>query len=261
MSIIVGVVLAIAGLVLLGWLGLLAKPSPFPPLEQTGTPPDTVPLPEGLPVPVERFFRELYGEEVPVIDSAVISGRGRLRIRGITFPARFRFTHQAGESYRHNIETTFFGLPLMKVKEQYVGGKARLELPFGVSEGPQVDQGANLALWAEAIWFPSIWVTDPRVAWEPVDEETTVLVVPYGEQEQRFVARFDPVTGMLRLFESMRYKGEESEQKTLWINEAAAWEELEGETVATRAQVTWFDEGTPWAVFDVEDIVYNVAVE
>jgi len=88
-----------------------------------------------------------------------------------------------------------------------------------------------------------------------------VLVVPYGEQEQRFVARFDPVTGMLRLFESMRYKGEESEQKTLWINEAAAWEELEGETVATRAQVTWFDEGTPWAVFDVEDIVYNVAVE
>ena len=260
-SIVFVVFAVLAGIVLLGWVGLRIKARPFAALDEAGTAPEMVSLPEDLPAPVERFFREVYGDRVPVVESAVISGRARLRIMGISFPARFRFTHVAGERYRHDIEATIFGLRLMTVKEVYEGGHARLELPFGISEGAKIDQGANLALWAEAIWFPSIWVTDPRVAWEPVDEETTVLVVPYGEQEQRFVARFDPVTGMLRLFESMRYKGEESEQKTLWINEAAAWEELEGETVATRAQVTWFDEGTPWAVFDVEDIVYNVAVE
>jgi len=145
-SILVIVVVVVAGIVLLGWVGLQVKPSPFPPLGQNGSQPETVPLPDGLPAPVDRFYRELYGDQVPVIDSAVISGRGRLRIRGITFPARFRFMHRAGETYRHDIETTFFGLKLMKVKEVYENGRARLELPFGVSEGPQVNQGANLAL-------------------------------------------------------------------------------------------------------------------
>ena len=249
-------VVVLASIVVLAWLGLQVKPSPFPPLSETGSQPETVPLPDGLPAPVERFFRGLYGDEVPLIDSAVIVGRGKLRVKGITFPARFRFTHRAGETYRHDIEATFFGLSLMKVKEVYEDGHARLELPFGVSEGSRVDQGANLALWAEAIWFPSIWVTDPRVTWEPIDEETAVLVVPYGEREQRFVARFDPQTSMLRFFESMRYKGEASEEKTLWINEVTAWESLRGETVATGAEVTWFDEGAPWAVFDVEEVTY-----
>jgi hypothetical protein len=257
MGVVVIVVAVVAGIVLLGWLGLQIKPSPFPAFAGAGSRPETVPLPEGLPAPVERFFRELYGDRVPVIESAVISGRGRLRIKGVTFPARFRFTHRAGESYRHDIETTVFGLTLMTVKEAYVEGVARLELPFGVSEGPKVDQGANLALWAEAIWYPSVWVTDPRVSWEAVDDETAVLVVPYGEREQRFVARFDPHTHMVRFFESMRFKGEASEEKVLWINEAAAWGTVDGESVPTRAEVTWFDEGTPWAVFETEEIVYN----
>ena len=95
-----------------------------------------------------------------------------MRLVGITFPARFRFTHDAGRGYRHYIEATLFRLRLMKVNETYLGGQARLELPFGVTEGePKIDQGANLARWAEsAFWLPPLLVTDPRVRWESVDE-------------------------------------------------------------------------------------------
>jgi len=221
-----------------------------------------VDLPANLPEPAERFFMTIYGDQVPVIQSAVITGRAKMRLFGFTFPARFRFTHIAGQSYRHYIETTIFGIPIMKVNEHYLDGKSRLELPFGVTEGePKVDQGANLALWAEAVWMPSVWITDPQARWEPVDEHTAVLIVPFGGTEERFTVSFDPQTGLLLSMESMRYKEADSADKTLWVNEVVEWNSLDGKMIPILTAVTWFDEGIPWAVFTVEEVVYNVDVQ
>ena len=248
-------------LIALGWVGLQIKPGSFATFARRTPKLETVPLPKGLPAPVERFYRQVYGENVPVITSAVITGRASMRPFGpITLPARFRFTHDAGKGYRHYIEATFFGIPVMQVNEHYLDGKGRLELPFGVEEGEKINQGANLGLWAESSWFPSIYLTDPRVHWEPVADVTALLAVPLGDQQERYVVRFDPDTGLVSWFESMRYHGEASTSKVLWLNQSVEWSTRDGKPFSTVGAAIWMDDGKPWAVFTVEDVVYNVDV-
>jgi hypothetical protein len=223
---------------------LQVHPAPFAPIEAAGTEVSTAPIPSGLPAVVERFYRVTYGDRVPVVRTAVITGRGGMRLFGVRFPARFRFTHLVGQDYRHYFELTVFGLPVMKANEYYVGGRERMELPFRVEENnPKLDQGGNLGMWAELLkWVPSAALTDPRVGWEPLDDATAVMVVPFGAGNERFVVRFDPVTGGLQHLEAMRYRSGVGE-KVLWIDGA------------------WFDEGRPWATFDAEQVVLNVPVD
>lgn len=257
----VGTIGGLAGLLGAGWLGLQVAPAPFPPYPEPTAELGAVDLPAGLPPPVARYFREVVGERVPRIESAVISGRGRLRFAGVTMPARLRFTHDAGRGYRHYIETTWLGMPVLRVNEWYLDGRGRLELPFGtVVDEPKVNEAGNLGLWAESFWLPSVLVTDPRVRWEPIDGRTARLVVPFGQAEHSLIVTFDEATGLMRHAEAPRYRGATDETRTPWRIEALGWRTFHGVRIPSPAAATWLDEGSPWLVIDVEEVVYNVDV-
>ncbi len=247
---------------LAAWIGLQINPQPLPLIssrEELAT--GTLPLPQDLPVPVKRFYTQIYGDSIPIIDSVIINGRGTMRVIGITLPVRFQFIHDTGHSYRHYIEATFFGIPIMKINETYIDGVGRMELPFGVSEGQKINQGANLALWAEAIWMPSVWITNPDVQWAPIDDYTALLIVPFDDSDEYITVYFDPQTGLLNRMESMRYKGEESEEKILWINQVIKWDYIDGRLAPVMTAITWQDEDKPWAILTTEKIAYNKNVE
>lgn len=246
----------------LGWVGLHVQPSPFPPYAERTPKLNTVPLPTGLPAPVERFYRKVYGDSLPVIDTVVITGRGVIRpVMNIPLPARFIFVHNAGKDYRHYFEATFYGLPFLKVNEGILNGKSFFESPMGnLQNDPNSNQGANLALWAEAVWFPSILVTDPRVRWEPVDDSTALLYVPYENGQEDFVVRFNPQTGLIDGMEAMRFRGAADKEKILWLTRSVPGKTIAGSVLSAVGTATWLDQGRPWATFELEDVVYNVDV-
>jgi hypothetical protein len=247
-----GVIIDIVILVvLLLVLGLRHQPDPFTSFQGQPGVVHTQPIPEGLPAPVDRFYRQLYGEEIPVYTSAVMSGRGTIRFMGIVFPGRVRFTHISGQSYRHYMEAMVWDYPLFRVNESYLDGHSRLELPFGTFVDAPFTQGAaNQGLWAEMAAYPAYYLTDPRTHWEAVDETTAKLYFPYGDEEQEFTLTFDPVTGNLVRLETLRHQDEKSGPIRWWGD----MKERNGNMVY---EVNWANEQGPWLVSEIEEIVFN----
>ena len=257
------IILSILAVVaLLGWLGLQIKPKPFFAHPETTPELKTIPLPSDLPTPVERFYRTVYGDEIPVIETAVMKGRAFIAPFGVKLPARFVFVHNAGRDYRHYIEATWFGIPFMKVNEGYLDSESFFESPVGTYHNdPNTNQGANLAVWAEAGWFPSIWIADPRVRWQAVDDRTALLYVPFEDEEENFVVRFNPETGLIDTMEAMRFReAGVGKTKVLWITRNEPGQTIPGSLISAVGSATWMDQGKPWAVFTLEEVHYNVDV-
>ena len=242
MKVLLVTVGVIGAVLILGWIGLQIKPNPFPPFAIETPDLQTMPLPVGLPAPVERFYRARYGETIPVINSAVISGRGTLKLSGIVMPIRFRFVHEAGENFRSDIDITFFGKPIMHAFESYVDRHGRGVTPGGVDENEAwFDQSANIRMWAEAIdWFPSVLLTAPDVHWETIDENTALLTVPFRESKDHLIVRFNPSDDSVQYIEAMKYKN--ADARILWVNGI------------------WMDDGRPWITMNTEEILFNVSV-
>lgn len=244
----------------IGWLGIQIRPEPFSRFSQDEYPVKTTSLPGGLPPPVERFYSIIYGDEIPLIETVVILGRGVLKpFMNIPVPARFVFVHNAGKDYRHYFEATLFGIPVLKVNEGYIDGVSFFESPMAsFSNDPNSNQAANLTVWAEALWFPAIWITDPRAHWEPVDANTALLYVPFEEGEENFLVRFNPETGLIDVMETMRFRDTGKEQsKILWILQNERGQSTVDGNHHSVGSAMWLDQGSPWAYFDVERIVFN----
>jgi len=121
----------------------------------------------------------MYGENIPVIHSAVITGRAEFdRSVHSHSPGTIPLYASRRPGYRHYIEATLFGLPFMQVDEATWMGNGSWQDAVRVDQGPQVDQGANLGLWAESMWLPAIFLTTRALHWEPVDDVTALPVVP-----------------------------------------------------------------------------------
>ena len=247
---ILAVIIAIIG------LGFQIKPRHFKALSQPQPELETIEIPGGLPKPVVTFYRTIYGEKAPLIDSVVIIGHGRVRPFGIWLPTRFAIIHNAGKDYRHYFEATFFGIPVLKINEGYIDGQSFFESPMGTYyNDANSNQGANLALWAEGAWFPSLWISDPRAHWQAIDDTTAALFVPYEKSEENFIVRFNPQSGLVDLMEVMRYRSPNDTKKILWLTNEVKL--ADGSSIS---YATWLDDGKPWAEFVIDDMRFNLDV-
>jgi hypothetical protein len=260
-KIILGVVVFIVGVVAVGWLGTRVKPDSFevPVMESRDY--GQVERPTDLPVPVARYVDAAFGAEMPIIESALTVGQADLTFMGVTFPARFKFYYGAGDAYYHFIQLAWFGQPIVTVNEQYKDGVAILDLPGNLVENEEKNNSAaNLGLWAESIWLPSIFFTDERVHWEPIDDTTARLIIPAKtDQTDELIVYFDPQTALITKITAMRYQDANATDRTLWTNHIVEWRNVNGVMLPVVAETQWGDDA-PWAIWRIESVLYNVDV-
>lgn len=177
-------------------------------------------------------------------------------------PARFRFTHDAGRGYRHYIEATWFGIPLLRVNERYLDGQGLMELPWASTDGPEIEQAMNVSMWAElSSSTPSVFLTDSRVTWTPVDDQTAVMNAPFGSLgSEAFVVRFSMDGRRINSMAAMRFKNAGDTEKVLWTASGVGDKVIGPASAPAVGAATWEDSGKPWAYFEAEDIRFNVDV-
>lgn len=245
-----------------GWVGLQVNASSFPTIKPGDTP-RMIPIPAGLPAPVERFARAVYGDTLPDVQTAMVLGRARLAPVGPPMPTRFRFFYDARRSsHYHDIQVTWFNLTFMCIHERNLEGHITLDLSIlgQVDDAPHTNHAGIQGYWTEVLaWVPAVTLTDSRVRWEALNDSEALLSLPGLDDVESLTVRFDPTTGLLSEVETMRYQSEEQPERWRWFNRVLEWRIIEGQLVATRSQTQWND-ATPWANWEVEQVALNVDV-
>jgi hypothetical protein len=218
----------------------------------------TVAIPEGLPEPVRRYVQVAFGERVPRIESMTTWGRARANF-GVWMPLRFRLYHLPGRAFRREMEVTWFGIPVLHALDSYIDGKGMTGPVGQLESGPKVDQGANLILWAEASFMPSLLISDPRIRWEAIDATSARLFFPFGSGEDEMIFHFDPQSGLITRTFALRYRGSDGE-KAPWHAEILSWQTIDGMQIPREVAVTWEDDGSPWSIWTFEGVVWNTDV-
>lgn len=250
----------VAGAAGLGWLGTQVEGHGFEVPAGASRDLGKATFPTILPDAVTRYAKAVAPEGLPVVESALIIGKAKLTFNGLTFPARFKFYHDAGNSYYHHIQLLWFGFPVLTVHERYRDGAAEMALPMGeVVNNPQANAAALMGLWAEAVWFPSTLLTDRRTHWTATSDHSATLLVDGMAEEERFTVRFEPQSGLIRDLTSLRFKQPNDQQRTLWFNEVLRWDTVNGVSIPSVAQIRWGNDA-PWAKWQVEHVLYNIDV-
>jgi len=258
---VVAVVSAVIAVVAFIWTGLRVRPRKlrFDPKAAPTVAVTPVAVPRDLPDPVARFYRAIgAGDQVDRVDTFALWGRAWMRRRPLPWlPVSFWSGHEVGRTGLQLLAVTWFGLPVLRGRDQFVKGRGEMRIGGRRITGPEIDQGENLFLWAELVLLPSVLSTRPEARWEPVGPHAARLRVPFGDGEDELVFFFDRETGLISHCRALRYR-DVGGPKLGWRLDYTRWRSFGGGTYPGRIVVTWEDQGRAWFILDVDGVATNI---
>jgi hypothetical protein len=214
-----------------------------------------------LPAPVERFVELVSGGGTPPVTSVVLETDAWMRRPMLPpIPLGIRMSHRLGEAFVHRIRIGRGRCAIPFGMDAYVDGHGLMQVGPSVQVGPAYDDGALIAMWGEALVFPSAWLTRPDVRWDAVDAHTAALIVRRDHGDIPLTVAFDATVGFPVSCEADRHKG--SGPRVRWTGRWSRWRPTRAGILApSRMDVQWADEDRPWLDLRVTSIELNGIVE
>jgi hypothetical protein len=214
-----------------------------------------------LPLPIVRWLEVAWPGGMDDVETITLSGpvrlrRGRLWLRG---DATMRF--RLGTGYVSDIRIGYGPLTAIRGMDAFVDGTGITRVGKQSDVGPEIDQGAFLALWCQSVLFPTAWPRLPGLRWRPADDTRALVDLPFRDGIETATIQFDPDASPFPLaFEADRHRVAGG-PKVPWRAEYADWHWREGVPVPTRTIVRWMDEPGPWLDMRMETVSPNEPVE
>lgn len=215
---------------------------------------------EGLPAPVQRYFRRVLREGQPYLRTA------RLREHGQFKPdLRKNWVLLRGEQYITARPPGFIWqgtTTLFTARDEYRDGQGQLSVrllgavPVQHGEGPHYDEGELLRWLTESVLMPTNLLPGPDLAWLALNDHSARLLCRYCGQVVACTVRFN-AAHEIEECEALRHQ--DGNQLRPWIGRFGHYRDWHGLHVPTHLEASWVINGSsqPYARFTITDLEYD----
>lgn len=228
---------------------------------------------DGLPEPVQRFFRTALTDGAPMIASVHVRHRGTFNMGKDTelwkpFVSDQRVIVRR-PGFDWDARVAMMPLVPVHVHDAYVAGEGILRaavyglLPvMSMPNTRELAQGELMRWLAEAAWYPTALLPGPQVAWQPHDDRSAYATLTDGDLSLRMLFTFgdDGLIASVRSEERGRMVGDRP-VPTPWEGRFWDYEERQGMRVPMEGEVAWIlpDGPAPYWRGRIERITYQFA--
>jgi hypothetical protein len=224
---------------------------------------------EGLPAPVQRYFRAVLKDGQPLIANATFKLAGTINMSA-TGDSWKPFTswqraivHRPGFLWNGSV-TLFPGISAY-VHDSYIAGEGRLHAAmlgvFTVAEvqgDGEIARGELMRYFAEMAWYPTALLPSQGVRWEAVDDRSANATLVDGPISLTLLFKFDGAGLISGIHADARGAGVGKDMVMLpWDCSLSNHELRHGMLVPTRGEVA--KGGKSYFVGDLTSLVYGYA--
>ena len=226
---------------------------------------------DGLPAPVQRYFRAVLKDGQPVVAAATFELAGTINMSATgenwkPFTSWQRaVVHRPGLLWNGSV-TMFPGVPAY-VHDSYIAGNGRLHAAMlglftvaDVQGSGEIARGELMRYFAEAIWYPTALLPSQGVRWQAVDERSANATLVAGPITLTLLFKFDGAGLITSVHADARGSGVGKDMVMLpWECSASNYQLRNGMMVPTRGGAAWLrPEGRrPYFVGDLTSLVFE----
>ena len=216
---------------------------------------------EGLPAPVQRYFKHVLPQGQPYVESVRLKHDGRFK-SGVDKD----WTDIKGEQYFTSATPGFLWVgktSLFTARDMYICDKGRLVVKlFSLvkvvdEKGSHVDQGELLRWLGESVWFPTNLLPRKNLEWSPINDTSARITYSHNGISVYLDVFFNENDEIVRL-ETERYMEKNRLEK--WSGELSDYREVNGIKIPMHIQASWdLKEKThTYADFQIQNIEFDV---